>query len=56
MTDHTDCYTDHEWDVQLTKRQNLPVTTAINTAATTVTTNNYTLLLLLLFLLLPLLL
>ena len=31
----------HEWDVQLTKRQNVPATTAINTAATAVTTNNY---------------
>ena len=28
----------YEWDVQLTKRQNVPATTAINTAATTVTT------------------
>jgi len=45
-----------EWDVQLTKEQNIPAATAINTAATTVTTNDKTLLPLLLFLLLPLLL
>ena len=42
---------DHEWDVQLTKRQNVPATTAINTAATPVTTNTITVLLLLPFLL-----
>ena len=30
----------HEFDVQLTKRQNVPATTAINTAATTVNTTN----------------
>ena len=41
----------HEWDIQLTRRQNVPTTTAINTAANT--NDNKTLLLLLLFLLLP---
>jgi len=32
-----------EWDVNLTKRQKVPITIAINNAATPVTTNNYTL-------------
>ena len=46
----------HDWEVQVTKRQHVPTTTAIMTAASTVSaaTTNATLLLLIQFLLIPL--